>query len=180
MGKVGRSCHSSPRRWQVWESRMSSPLTSTPSLLELSPAEWEGCLPRGPPVSLLAKLSLVLPPVWTLVLNSYTFPCCILMRDAGFCVSFEADLTCDQDQPSKDQETIVQLSKFYSVKGAPFETIYFHMAAPWARYVAHCLQKPEQGVVARQGEKSVGIATPAPKPQGQVKGGGPSSILCTF
>lgn len=131
-------------------------------------------------MSLLAKLSLVLPPVWTRVLNSYTFPYCILVRDAGFCVSFETDLTCDQDQPSKDQETIVQLSKSYSVKGAPFETTYFHMAAPRARYLAHCLQKPEQGVAARQREKSIGIATSAPRPQGQAKGGGPSSILCTF
>lgn len=87
-------------------------------------------------MSLLAMLSPALPPVWTLVLNSCTFPCCILVRDAGFCVSFETDLTCDQDQPSKDQETTVQLSKSYSVKRPPFETTYFHVAVPWARNVA--------------------------------------------
>lgn len=87
------------------------------------------------------------------------------MRDAGFCASSEADLTCDQDQPSEDQETIVHLSTSYSVKGAPFETklifTWLH-PGPGARYVA-LLTKPEQGVLASQGEKSVGIPTPAPQ-----------------
>lgn len=33
-------------------------------------------------------------------------------------------------QPSGDQAAVVQLSKSYSVNGAPFETAHFHMAAP--------------------------------------------------
>lgn len=103
-------------------------LTSTPTLLELSAAEWEGCLLWGPPVSLLAKLSPVLPPVWTLVQNSYTFPWCILVRDAGFCVSFEADLTYDQDQPSKDQETI---------DSAAFQVLFCERSTFWNNLFSH-------------------------------------------
>lgn len=65
-----------------------------------------------------------------------------------------------------------------SVKGVPFwNTAHFDMAAPWARYVAHFLQKP--GHVLVRGEKSYENVAEALGSPDKGEWDDPSTTMCT-